>query len=444
MAGGNYTNQNKVRAGAYINFKAVSKSSSELGVRGVVALAMPLPWGEQVTEVFSTDLADGRSVAKVGLSINDEESLALRLALQNAYKAVIYRADSNGTKAAATFGEEATALSVSAKYDGIFGNRLSVAIKVQADKFVVLTYLDGREVDTQVIADYKELTENAYVSFSGTGEPIASAGTALRGGENGIVELKTMVTDYLKEIVKHSWNVLAFPYDNDDLKLQLEITINDLRDNRGKYRQAVVLNGGKFDCVGLVSVSQGYVAGNDYVSPESFVYYVAGLQAGSEITDSNTYREIRGATKIINEYDDQEVIEKLQKGEFLITRRNDGVVVVEKDINTLHNFTLDAPYAYSKNKVIRVMDGIATWVSDRFAAFYIGKVTNNEDGRAIFKADVIAYLETLQTIGAVQNFDAGVDVEVVAGDQIDGLECNINVQPSDSMEKLYMTVTVRS
>ena len=42
---------------------------------------------------------------------------------------------------------------------------------------------------------------------------------------------------------------------------------------------------------------------------------------------------------------------------------------------------------------------------------------------------------------AIQNFTSE-DVEVLDGDSIDSIVVNVAIQPLDSMEKLYMTVSV--
>ena len=77
-----------------------------------------------------------------------------------------------------------------------------------------------------------------------------------------------------------------------------------------------------------------------------------------------------------------------------------------------------------------------------FERSYIGKVNNNDDGRNIFKSDIINYLNTLQNISAIQNFDPTADIQIYAGEAIDAVVVDLAVQPVDSMEKLYMTVMV--
>ncbi|GJM73007.1 hypothetical protein HMSSN036_52230 [Paenibacillus macerans] len=82
-------------------------------------------------------------------------------------------------------------------------------------------------------------------------------------------------------------------------------------------------------------------------------------------------------------------------------------------------------------------------MKSNFEKNFIGKVNNDADGRNLFKASTIAYLDTLQGLGAIQNFDSQNDIEVLPGNDADSVIANLGIQPTDSMEKLYMTVTVR-
>src|SRR5690606_4820490 len=99
--------------------------------------------------------------------------------------------------------------------------------------------------------------------------------------------------------------------------------------------------------------------------------------------------------------------------------------------------------AFSKNRVLRVLDGLANDYMRVFAQSYIGKVSNNVDGRNLFKAEVINITEQYQNIGAIQNFDSQTDVEVLPGNEIDAVLVNQWVQPVDSAEKIYFDITVR-
>ena len=441
MAGGTWLSQNKSRPGAYINFKGVPKPVSSMGTRGVVTFPAPMSWGAKITELYSTDLFDGKSLAKIGYIGTDEEAQLFRLALKNAYKAYVYRLDTGGTKATATLGT----LTISAKYPGVLGNSITISIVSNGARFDVITYFKGAEKSRQTVATVAELQDNEWVEFEGEDDIVATAGTTLADGTNGAVTDNTY-TDYLNEIKSYNWNTMAIPQDSATANTAVIEFIKNLREKVGKKVQAVLFNA-TADYEGIISVNQGYATPDEEVSPTSFVAYIAGLTAGSEVNQSNTYHVIEGATSItypegITPYGDEEIIEALKTGKLVLSTRQDGAVVIEQDINTFHTFVADKGYTFSKNRVIRTLDEINNSVGLLFSRSYLGKVDNDESGRTLFKGDVIAYMNRLQELGAIQNFNSATDINVFAGEGIDAVVVELAVQPVDSMEKLYMTVMV--
>jgi hypothetical protein len=443
MAGGTFLTQNKIRPGAYINFKGVAKPLSSLGTRGIMTMPVPMSWGATITELLSTDLIDGKSLPKIGYTALDEESQIFREALKNAYKAIVYRLDTGGTKATAVL----TPLTATAKYAGIVGNEISVSVveNTAANAFDVITIFRNVEKDRQTVTTVGALDDNDCVVFSGTGNVVANAGVTLKGGTNGTVSDATY-KNYRDAIKAYNWNTMAIPQDASSQTQDFITFIESQRDTFGKKVQAVLYNV-EADYEGIISVAQGYKTTDETISPTTFVAYVAGLTAGANPNESNTYHVIPGAVSIVypngvTPYGNEEIIEGLQSGKFILSTRQDGAVVVEQDINTLHTFTPDKGYPFSKNRVIRTLDEINNSVALIFERSYIGKVNNNDDGRNIFKSDVINYLNSLQNISAIQNFDPTTDVQISAGEAIDALVVDLAVQPIDSMEKLYMTVMV--
>lgn len=443
MAGGTFLTQNKIRPGAYINFKGVAKPLSSLGTRGIMTMPVPMSWGATITELLSTDLIDGKSLPKIGYTALDEESQIFREALKNAYKAIVYRLDTGGTKATAVL----TPLTATAKYAGIVGNEISVSVveNTAANAFDVITIFRNVEKDRQTVTTVGELEDNDWVVFSGTGNVVANAGVTLAGGTNGTVSDETY-KNYRDAIKAYNWNTMAIPQEASSQTQDFITFIESQRDTFGKKVQAVLYNV-EADYEGIISVAQGYKTTDETISPTTFVAYVAGLTAGANPNESNTYHVIPGAVSIVypngvTPYGNEEIIEGLQNGKFILSTRQDGAVVVEQDINTLHTFTPDKGYAFSKNRVIRTLDEINNSVALVFERSYVGKVNNNDDGRNIFKSDIINYLNNLQNISAIRNFDPAVDIQIYAGEAIDAIVVDLAVQPVDSMEKLYMTIMV--
>lgn len=56
MAGGQWTETNKVLPGIYINYKTKPNVQATVGTRGVVAIARELPWGPTDTLMEINDI----------------------------------------------------------------------------------------------------------------------------------------------------------------------------------------------------------------------------------------------------------------------------------------------------------------------------------------------------------------------------------------------------
>ena len=441
MAGGTWLSQNKVRPGAYINFKAIPKSSMTVGDRGIVAMGLPLSWGAEgkLIEVLSSDLLDGNSKKLVGFTAFDSDSKLLAGALSYCYKALVYRIDAGGTKATATIGDMVS----TAKYKGTFGNKITIAVvENPTDLFTVTTYVDGEVVDTQKVALISELESNDYVDFSGTGDFAETAGTALTGGTNGTVTDSTAYTALFNLLKMARFQTYACFSNSSDVKADVATFIQQLRDDEGRYVQAVVADYDGADYEGIINSVNSVVIDDVTFSKEDFVAIVAGMTAGANFNQSNTARKINGATQIVNEMTDAEIKAGLQAGKFIISTSANGDIKVEQDINSHHTFTKAKPYVFSKNRVIRTLDEIGTSTKITWETAYMGKVDNNEMGRDLFKADLMAYGNEMMRLNGIQNFSGVDDISVAQGKDIDSVLCDWRVQPVDSMEKLYMTVSV--
>ncbi len=456
MAGGIWLSQNKTRPGAYINFTAVPKSSMTTGDRGIVALALPLKWGAsgKLIEVLSTEMLTGDSKKKVGLTATDTEAKLLAGALSYCYKALVYNTNQGGVKASATIG----GIVATAKYAGTLGNKLNVAISNDSGVYEVLTYLDGETVDTQRISEISELEDNDYIVFSQATETttdpdtsvqtttlittiVETAGTALEGGTDGVTIEETAYTNFLKLLAKAHWQTMVCFSEQANIKKIVVDFVKRQRDDEGNYVQGVVADYDGADYEGIINSISGAVIDGVTFSKEEFTSVVAGMTAGANFNESNTARVVTGATEIIGELTDEEIKAALKTGKFLLSTSASGKIKVEQDINSLHTFTKKKDYTFSKNRVIRTLDEIGTTTKTTWEDTYMGKVDNDDDGRKLFKADLVAYANELQRLHAIQNFDV-TDIEISAGNDVDSVIANWNVQTVDSMEKLYMQVNV--
>lgn len=451
-AGGTWIAQNKVRSGAYINFVSVPKPVGTLGTRGVVAVGMPMTWGSEgeLIKLTGDDLLNGASLAKVGVtSVDTEASLPYRVALAGCFTALLYRTDRGGAKATATI--LADTLTVSAKYNGSTGNKITVVTvkdKPETGKFTIQILLSNILRESFVVSAISELSdlESAFVEFEVINSQAVipeTAGTALQGGTNGEVD-KQVYPTFWDLLDTKNFQCIAM-YDTDAtvaplLKSKVEIW----RERRGKKVQAVVYDYATADYEGIISVNQGFKTSTETVDTALFSIWVASMTAGAEVNQSLTAAVVEDGVEIINPVLEDEIEDALNAGRFVLSYRQDGAVCVEKDINTLHTFTVDKNYAFSKNRVIRCLDEIGNTCALVFNRNYAGKVDNDSIGRNQYKTELISFIDTLVGIRAIQNFDGASDVTVLPGEAVDAVVVDLQVQPVDSMEKLYMTVNVNA
>ena len=437
MAGGKYVVQNKVRPGAYINFKSVPKPQMELSDRGITAMPLELNWGAEgeLIDVYSEDLRTGTAYQKTGLTVVMPEAKVLRGALSYCFLARVFRLNKGGVKATASL----TGLTVTALHSGTLGNDIIIRITADGLLFDVETYVAGVQRDIQRVAELSELEANHYVDFSGTGNITATAGLNLTGGTNGTVTEATAYEEFFKLLKTSRFQTIGVPTASQIIKANTFGFVEDMRDNEGRYIQAVVNNYNP-DYEGVINFSgDGAIIDGEAFNGGDMAVVIAGITAGSEIYESNTGRVILGGERVIGLKSNSEIVEALKNGEMVLSTQQSGTVQIEQDINSLHTFIPEKNYAFSKNRIIRTIDGIGEAVNNAWDSNFKGKVNNNDDGRSLFADSVALLLTTMQNLGAIQNFTPA-DVTVDRGDAIDAVVCTIAIQPVDSMEKLYMTV----
>lgn len=453
-AGGTWTVQNKKRPGAYINFVSVPRAVGTLGERGVVAVGMPMTWGVEgeLIELNGNELLSGASLPKVGVtSFDTEESLPFRVALSGCYEALLFRTDRGGIKATAQI--SAGVLTATAKYAGTTGNKItvvSVKDKPATGQYTIQVLLSNilkEEFIVTQISQLEELESN-YVVFevesgqSATAIP-ETAGTPLVGGTNGEVDDTTYAT-FWNLLDTKNFQCLAMYDKTATLAPLIKDKVDIWRNKRGKKVQAVVYDYTQANDEGIISVDQGFKTSTETVDETLFMVWVASHTAGAQVNESLTASVVEDGVEIINPVLEDDIEDALASGRFILTYRQDGAVCVEQDINTLTEFTVDKNYAFSKNRVIRVLDEIGNSVALVFNRNYCGKVDNDETGRNSFKTEIISLIDQLQGIRAVTNFDGASDITVLPGEAVDAVVVDLTVQPVDSMEKLYMTVNVNA
>lgn len=442
MPGGTWITQNKVRPGAYINVVSSTMTIRMGGERGVATMPWESGWG--TNEVVS--ITPRTNFLRVlGYEISAPEMLVVRECLKRATTLLLFRINAtDGTPATATTDD---GLAVTARARGARGNDLSIRIYNDLDDpeyFIVETLMDTTVVDEQRVQTKTELVHNDFVRFDFSGSPNFNplAGLRLAGGETGDSTLSNYA-EYFETIADYDFNCMGITTDDEFVKMLASSFIVRLREDEGKKCQVAIANL-RADTEAVINVTNGVILGdraNTEIPPVLATAWVAGATAGARVAQSNTHSAYEGAADVYGKLDHQEIIAALLRGQFVFRQGTKERIIVEQDINSHTTFTVQKNRDFSKNMIIRVLDDIANSIREKFSENFIGRVINNEDGRATFTAVIIDYMDMLEGLGAIENFEED-DVRVERGINRDAVLAHLYVQPTDAMEKLYMIVEV--
>ena len=187
---------------------------------------------------------------------------------------------------------------------------------------------------------------------------------------------------------------------------------------------------------GIISVENSPVS----TSNADLVYWVVGAQAGCAVNKSNTNIKYDGEYDINVSYTQAQLEDGLDSGKFMFHKVGDEVRVLE-DINTLTTFSVDKNEDFKYNQTIRVIDQIGNDIAVIFNTQFLGKIPNDDSGRASLWNELVKYHERLQTVRAIENFSSG-DITVTAGDTKKMVVVDEVITPTNCMTQLYMTCKI--
>lgn len=206
--------------------------------------------------------------------------------------------------------------------------------------------------------------------------------------------------------------------------------------------------------------TDGIYVGTDAVTTEEFVGRIAGLIAGTPITQSCTHAVLPEVTKVESKKR-SELNAAITAGKFVLF--NDGnKVKVARGITSMT--TVDGKIeAFKKIKIVEAADMIQSDIRTAIEDGYIGKMANTYDNKCVLIAAIAKYCRGLEADGILQpgstvGIDVssqrayliaqGVDVTEMSEQQIkeantdDNVYININCKILDAMENFTISVAV--
>lgn len=449
---GTWKAQNKKRPGAYINVVGNGKPLSDSPIGRLLMINnVKLGWG-RTGVIPLTGVSDFR--AELGHKLDDPTIRFIKEALKGA-ETVLFINTNDGTKATGT--AETSPWNFTAKYPGEVGNNLQVSIEAIPEKAggdatrATVTTLFGTSIVEQVVIRLDQVAEytgndylDAEVNSSVSKFPTSPVTVKMTGGTTTQRELTDMIDDALDN-ENYAVATTAGMETTSNVHSLLVESIKRLRENEGVKVRAVIPvdeSAPVYNYEGVTTVANGFIEGDGTkISTTDATAFFAGISASANEGESLTYYDVSDAIEAYPRLNNEKTIEALDKGQVVFTTRPGQRVVVEEDINSLVKFTVNRPYAFRKNRVVRAVDEICRNTADVFERQFLGKVANNANGRDVFEANRVSYLVELQNKNVIQDFDT-TDIKVSAGESIDSVVVDLAVKPVDAMEKLYMTLTV--
>lgn len=455
MAGGTWIDQNKVLPGVYINYSSAPSALATMGERGVVCIPKALNWGEFDKVITINDPSE--CFDKLGYDQMNDHMIWLRQLLigtnrtSGASKVLVWRLkDTGGGAATATqsVAETDNSLTATAKFTGTRGNNIVVKVDAipNANAFYVRTYVDERLVDTQTLESDSSsvplagLNDNNWVTFTKSGNAFNTELT-LTGGIDGTIPV-TSYTDFFNAMELESWNVMAFAAQENNLKNSASDFVVRLSNNEGKKVQAVINDYVTADNECVISVYPQLITDNTghQFTTEEMVCWVAGCTAGANVNESLTYAAHPDAVEISPVLTQTQQIQALNDGQFALFEEFGSIKNIQ-DINTFKTFAPTKGKQFRKNRVIRVLFGLCNDAYKTFSMYYVGNTNNDAVGRGLLKAELLNLLLRYQGNGAIQNVVVD-DVVVSPGQESDAVLIEMYIQPVDSIEKIYINITI--
>lgn len=309
--------------------------------------------------------------------------------------------------------------------------------------FIVTTYVDGVEVDSQAVNTAEDLKDNAFVVFNKEQELSVNGGDTFSGGTDGSVDgtAHQKARDAFEMV---STNVIAVP--STDKEIQ-DAYIEYVKRQRDEY-------GVKFQIV-LPAIERetpiNYEGVIEYINEVSdpikdaktdLCYWLAGAEAGCEVQNSCTAKKYDGRFNVSAKVTRADQTKAIKNGQILFHRDGEDVVIL-RDVNTFTTVEKGdedrKSTEFSSNQVIRVLDGITTDSANLFNRYYLGKRGNTDIQRAGLKAELVEIRTGYATLGAIEPYDETL-MEIRQGAKPNEVIGRDGIRPIQAMDTLYLTI----
>lgn len=315
------------------------------------------------------------------------------------------------------------------------GKEVAIALKMFA-------YDDekGEWLDVAVAAEKYGMDEIEFVRSMPLDMVLDLNPAHINGGNHGD---SAPYGDLLNALRFEQWNVLVSDDQSGTSHHYLHDYVQSLRNDCGLYRRYILCQVPADPFSGENEYNSDFctVMPQVWRDNKGFSAFVRGAMACCGYTSSNTYQEVPLDEEPSPMFTDREIESLLVSGYSPVSKRDDGVIVIEKDINSFHEYENPVYYPLTKNRILRTIDYFCTIIRYVWELEFCGKVTNDDIGRDMWKSRVIGVLKDLLTARAIESY---VDPTVLKGNRVDEVITRCGFRPLDSMEICYFELTLNN
>lgn len=470
------------RPGSYVNFDASVATDVPPSIGSTVALGFTHDWGPSERCVLLRNLGEFKAI--FGPTETTAGFKAVKQAFQGegldgrggAGAVLAFRmVGSAGAKAVKTLSNTtpAPAITLTAKYDGSYGNTLSVTTQdnaVSAANTDLILYLGGVEVErytfvdatvsdlvTQINANSKWVTATQLITGVALG---VVTNQAFATGNDGTTLLAADYTAAMTAFGVERFGVLAFENLTDtSITLSLRTWSENLNAN-GKYFMTVL--GGLTDELIATAVTRAQAAASENIvtlgvgsvtdsllgvlSTAMLAPRVAGILAAKGEAQSMTFSRMAGLSILVGA-STAEISTAFDAGVMVLTRDSDpdAPVRIEKALTTYVTTTnLAKPYLVFRDpKNVRTMQGFAQELADWTDSNIIGRTTVNDKTRDFVVGEGRSRAQRRADLGVIGPvFTVKVDPDPAPSDLDNFIALAVGFQFGRSVEQVFWSIRV--
>lgn len=200
------------------------------------------------------------------------------------------------------------------------------------------------------------------------------------------------IDDALEALADENASYIALSGSADSMGTKVVTWIKSQRD-AGKNVKAVLPDTAA-DCEGIINYATESVSTVDKTyTAEQYCARIAGLLAGTPITESATYFILPEATDCTR-LNKSEMDTAVDEGK-LILNYEDGKVRIVRAVNSMTTKSAEKGNQYKKIKLVDIMDTIRTDLKAAIKDEWIGKKSNSYDNKCLLIAAIEGYLNAL-------------------------------------------------